>query len=133
MKDRIKKDMFTAMKTKDVVTRDILRVLIGEIERKEQTSSGHINLTDEMIISLIKKMVETAETPKDRVVLEGYMPKQMSEAEICQLVVTHTAIKGLTSPRDMGKVMSYFKQNFDGTYDGKILSGIVKEILTKNK
>jgi hypothetical protein len=29
--------------------------------------------------------------------------------------------------------MSYFKQNFDGTYDGKILSGIVKEILTKNK
>jgi len=133
MKGRIKKDMVTAMKTKDVVTRDILRVLTGEIQRNEQTTKGKVDLKDADILKIIKKMVETAETPEDRVVLEGYMPKQMSEAEICQLVVTHTAIKGLTSPRDMGKVMSYFKQNFDGTYDGKILSGIVKEILTKNK
>ena len=40
MKNRIKTDMVNAMKAKDVVTRDILRVLKGEIERNEQSSKG---------------------------------------------------------------------------------------------
>jgi len=133
MKNKIKSDMILAMRVKNVVARDILRVLIAEIQRKEQTKDGKVELSDAEIIKIIKKMIDTVETPEDKVVLEGYMPKQMSEAEIYQIVVTHIASKGLTSPKDMGKVMSYFKQNFDGTYDGKILSGIVKELLTKNK
>ena len=133
MKNRIKKDMITAMKEKDTVTRDILRVVTGEIQRNEQSSKGKVELTDTEVIKIIQKMVDTAETVEDAKVLEAYLPKQMSNAEICQIVVTHTAIKGYTSPKDMGKVMAYFKENYAGTYDGRALSGIVKEILTKNK
>jgi uncharacterized protein YqeY len=134
MKDRIKKDMVTAMKAKDVVTRDILRVLKGEIERNEQSSKGKVELTDSDVVKLVKKLIESvAESGDDNgeiAVLEVYLPKQMTESNMIIEATLFVNENGLDSPRDMGKIMSHFKQKFEGTYDGKELSRIAKELLT---
>lgn len=130
MKDKIKKDMVTAMKEKNVVTRDILRVVIAEIQRKEQTKDGKVDLSDGDIQKIIKKMVETAETPEDKVVLENYLPKQMNAEQMKTQAEYVISSKKYDSPKDMGQVMNYFKQNHTGRYNGQELSGIVKELLT---
>jgi uncharacterized protein YqeY len=128
MKTRVKKDMMTAMKEKNVVARDILRVLKGEIERNEQSKDGKVDLSDSEVIKIIKKLIENS-TPEEAEVLETYVPKQMTTDEVSEQAASYITREGIDSPREMGKVMGYFKQNFEGLYDGRELSGIVKTLL----
>jgi len=134
MKDRVKKDMVKAMKAKDVIARDILRVLKGEIERNEQGSKGKVEVTDSDIVKMVKKLIdsinESGEDNGEIAILEAYLPSQLSSDEVTTFAKAFISVQGLDSPRDMGKVMGYFKQTFEGTYDGKELSGIVKGLLT---
>jgi len=134
MKDKVRKDMVKAMKAKDVIARDILRVLKGEIERNEQGSKGKVEVTDADIVKMVKKLIdsinESGEDNGEIAILEVYLPQQMSEGDMIIEVTVFIDNNGLDSPRDMGKIMGHFKQNFEGTYDGKELSGIVKELLT---
>lgn len=130
MKNRIKQDMVTAMKVKNIAARDILRVLKGEIERNEQSSKGKVDLSDGEIISIIRKLVENSQDVNEIEVLEGYLPVQLDTKEVTAYAKAFISANDLTTPRDMGRVMGFFKQNHAGTYDGKELSGIVKELLT---
>lgn len=131
---QINADLVTAMKAKDTLTLNVLRVLKGEIQRAEQTKDGKIELSDADIVKLIKKSIdginEIGGDQDEVAVLEKYMPKQMTEMDI-NLVVTPLILNnGYNSPKDMGKIMSYFNQNYAGQYDGKVLSEVVKNLLT---
>tara|TARA_R110000796_G_scaffold161858_1_gene278620 strand:- start:3177 stop:3578 length:402 start_codon:yes stop_codon:yes gene_type:complete len=133
MIDKIKKDMVAAMKNKDTVTRDILRVLKGELDRKEQTSKGKVVLTDSEIIKTIKNLILTIDAEGDVkgevAILFAYLPIQMTEAQLTRKVKEVINDQQIDSPRGMGVVMSHFKHNHDGEYDGKILNKIVKHLL----
>jgi uncharacterized protein YqeY len=129
MKTRIKNDMVTAMKEKNVATRDILRVVTGEIQRNEQTSKGKIDLSDADVVKIIKKMIENGDDNAEITILEAYLPQQMTTDEVQEQAASFIARNKLDSPREMGRVMGHFKQNYEGTYDGKALSGIVKQLL----
>ena len=122
------------MKTKDATSLNVLRVLKGEIQRSEQSSNGKVEVSDADIIKLIKKSIdginETGGDQSEIAVLEKYMPKQMTEFQI-QLAVTSLILgNNYNSPKDMGKIMAYFNQNHAGQYDGKLLSEVVKNLLT---
>lgn len=122
----VSEDLKTAMKEKNTVKLGILRVLKGEIQRSEQGTNGKVELSEGDVLKIIKKLVESIkETTKNQdelSVLEAYLPKQLSEVEMRQII-------SLLSVKDMGAIMKHFKTNFDGQYDGKILSTIAKEIL----
>jgi uncharacterized protein YqeY len=131
---QISADLVAAMKTKDTLTLNVLRVLKGEIQRGEQSSNGKIELSDADIIKLVKKSIdginETGGDQAEVAVLEKYMPKQMTKFEI-ELAVTSLILGNkYNSPKDMGKIMGHFNQNYSGQYDGKLLSEIVKNLLT---
>ena len=127
MKDRISKDVVQAMKDKNTIARDILKVLKGEIER-----GGKVT-TDAEIVKKVKKLIDSIELSGNDngeiAILEKYLPEQLSSEDIALFAKTFIKVQELSSPRDMGKVMGYFKQNFEGTYDGKVLSTIVKDLL----
>jgi uncharacterized protein YqeY len=128
MKNRIKTDMVTAMKEKNIVARGILRVLKGEIERNEQSKDGKVELSDAEVVKIVKKLIENS--PEDEAkILEVYLPQQMTTEQMTDVAGAYIATNGLNSPRDMGRLMGYFKQNFGGTYDGGELSKIVKQLL----
>ena len=133
MKTQIKNDMVNAMKSKNEVARDILRVLRGEIQRNEQSSKGKIDLVDADIVKIIEKLVESVKESGDDngeiAILEGYLPEQMTKDEIEVEAAGYITINKLDSPREKGRVMGHFKQNHEGTYDGKLLSNIVKQLL----
>lgn len=130
LKLQIEADIKTAMKEKDAIARDILRVVKGEIERSEDASK---KLDNGAIVKLLKKQIENiTETKSDNgeiAILEKYIPSQMTTDEITAVVKERIIADSLTGPKDMGKVMQYFKANYDGTYDGKVLSEVVKSVL----
>lgn len=64
-------------------------------------------------------------------VIERYLPKQMDEAELRTALQGIIASTGASSPADMGKVMGAATKQLAGKADGKIISALVKELLTK--
>ena len=134
MKTKIKNEIKVAMKSGNTSKRDILRVLMGEIERREQTSSGHINLTNEMITSLIKKMVENIkETSNDATeisILSEYLPTMLSDADIVIIITEVMDRDGIDSMRGLGTIMKEFSIKYKNQYDGKAVSATIREMLS---
>lgn len=130
LKIKISEDLKSAMKEKNAGKLSILRVLKGEIERNEQSANGKIELTEGDIIKLVKKLTEgikeTTNNQDEISLLEGYLPKQITEQYIREKVERLRVIDGFAT---MGEYMTFFKKNYDGRYDGKVLSTIVKEKL----
>ena len=125
LKEKISDQLKTAMKTKDTARLSVLRVLKSEIERNEQSSKGKIELSDVDIPKVIKKMVagvkETTKDPIELEVLEAYLPQQLSEDKIKEII-------DLLSVKDMSTIMKHFSANYTGQYDGKMLSDIVRKL-----
>jgi uncharacterized protein YqeY len=121
------------MKNKNSTALKVLRVLKAEIEREEQSDSGKIELSDGQIIGMVKKFIDGVnQTTKDQSeidVMIKYLPQQLLEAEIRTEVLKIKENNNLSGIKDMGKIMSHFKSNYEGRYDGKILSVIAKEVL----
>jgi uncharacterized protein YqeY len=132
LKSKISEDLTTAMKTKDMTSLRVLRVLKAELERNEQTTNGRVELSDGQIIGLVKKFIDNVKETNNDVdeinVMSKYLPQQM-DAPALRAEVLKLKEENQFSSKDMGKIMSHFKTNYEGRYDGKILSGIVKEVL----
>jgi uncharacterized protein YqeY len=64
-------------------------------------------------------------------VIEHFLPKQLSESELREAVTLIIAETGATSPADMGKVMGAATKQLAGKADGKAISALVKELLSK--
>ena len=133
LKDKIIADMTTAMKEKNAVARDILRVIKGEIERAEQDpKKGKIILSDGDISKIIKKSIAgIKETTNDEAqinVLESYLPKQLLESEIKDIV---NKILGDGTKPTIKDVMGVFNANYNGMADGKLLTDVIKQEISR--
>ena len=64
-------------------------------------------------------------------VIEKFLPKQLDEAAIKEVVAKIIAETGASSPADMGKVMGAASKALAGQADGKTISAIVKDLLSK--
>ena len=64
-------------------------------------------------------------------IIEKFLPKQLSDAEIKEAIAAVIAEVGATSPADMGKVMGVATKKLAGKADGKAISAAVKELLSK--
>lgn len=111
-----------------------------------KTSEGAKELDDAAIVKIIQKLVkqrkESAEiyTQQNRpelaqnelaevAVMEKYLPRQLSEAEIEEKVKEIMAQVGATSIADMGKVMGVATKALSGQADGKVISALVRKLL----
>ena len=150
MENRLQKDIATAMKAKDEVTLMALRGVKTAIMQYKTSSNfkgnRDENLPDGDVIKIMQKMVkerkETADVYKnagrlelankelsEANVIESYLPKQLTEDEVENMVKEAIAEVNATSIRDMGKVISTVNSKANGRTDGKTISNIVKRIL----
>lgn len=125
---RINEDFMLAYKAKEMEKKDFLGVLKTEVTKESKTPE------DGYVVGKIKSMIKNAESTNslsemELTILNGYLPKQMEVDEIKQIVVDFVNENGISSPKEMGKVMAYLKTNFDGQYDGKVASNLIKEVL----
>ena len=145
LKAQITEDMKTAMRAKDSVRLGAIRLLLSAIKQREVDE--RIELTDADVIAVIEKMLkqrrdsiaafelakrdDLADIEKFEVsVLQTYMPKQMSDAEISAIVDQVIADSGAQGAKDMGKVVGLVKPLVAGMADMGKVSGLIKAKLS---
>ena len=146
LKEQISEDMKTAMRAKDSGRLATIRPINAAIKQKEVDE--RIELNDDQVLSVIEKMIkqrkdsisqfeaggrqDLADIEKaELVVLNAYMPAQMSEAEVQAEVTAAVAAVGAAGPQDMGKVMGVLKPKLAGRADMTAVSAMVKAALSK--
>ena len=145
LEEKINADIKSAMLAKEAAKLEALRAVKSAILLLKTSPEGY---TDESETKALQKMVkqrkETADVYKTQnredlaevelaqaAVIEAYLPKQMTEEETRAEVAKIIASLGASSPADMGKVMGVASKQLAGKADGKIISTIVKELLSK--
>lgn len=144
LKDRLLSELKQSMKDKDVIKKASIIMVRADILQMEKDQK--VELSDEEIIGIIAKQVKQRraslhefekanredlieQSKKEIEVLTAYLPQQLSEEEI-QQIVTHTIKEtGASSMKDMGKVMSALMPKVKGKADGGLVSKYVKENL----
>ena len=144
--DDISEGIKEAMKAKDVVRRDTLRNVKKVFLEAKTAPGANDELSDADALKILQKLAkqgrESAEifSQQGRAdladaemaqvkVLEEYLPKQLSEAELESALRDIIAQLGVTSPREMGKVMGVATKQLAGKADGKAISATVKRLL----
>ena len=139
-------DLKAAMKAKDKVALRGIRAIKSQIILAKTDGSGK-ELDEASEIKMLQKMVKQrkdsisifekqnrpalAATEKEEVeIIERYLPQQMGEAELTEVLKGIIAKTGASSMKDMGKIMGMASGQLGGKADGKTISGIVKKLLS---
>jgi len=146
VKNRIRQDLKAAMKAREVQRLSTIRLILSEIERKEKEKGlpAEEDAIIQILYTMIKKRKEAIElfikggrqdlADKDGQeipIIESYLPQQMSEDEIRREAVAALSELGVTSAKEMGKVMGVLSKKLSGQAQGSTISRIVKEELQK--
>jgi uncharacterized protein YqeY len=141
LREQLTDDIKTAMKARETERLNALRLLSAAVKQREVDE--RITLDDAAVVSVIEKMIkqrkdsiaayekaqrqDLADKEKYEIsVIEAYMPKQLSQAEVEAVVAEVIAATGAKSAADMGKVMGAVKPRLAGKADMGRVSALVK-------
>lgn len=144
LKEQLTADMKEAMKNKEKDRLAVIRMVRGAI--RQQEIDGQKELGEEDVIAVISKEVKmrrdsieefqkggredlVEKTQAEIDVLLPYLPAQLSEDEVRELVKAAVEQTGAATPKDMGKVMGVLMPKVKGRADGKMVNTIVKSFL----
>ncbi len=149
LEQKIMTDLKAAMLAKDEAALRSLRAVKAAILLAKTAEGGSGELKEEDEIKLLQKLVkqrkdsleifqqqnrnDLAQKEQEEIaVIEKFLPKQLSPEEIKAELASIITQVGASSPADMGKVMGLATKQLAGKADGKTISALVKELLTKN-
>lgn len=145
MRERLESDLKQAMRDRNEVARDTLRMLLAEIRNRE-IASGQ-DLSGDEALAVLQKAVKTrlesveqfdragradlvAREKAEIAVVQAYLPQSMSEAEIRVAIQVVLAETGVTGKKDLGVAMKAVMARHKGRVDGKLAQKILGELLT---
>jgi len=145
LKQRINDDVKTAMRSKDKERLGVLRLITAAFKQKEVDE--RIELDDTMVLAIMDKMSKQIrdsiqqfeQAGRDDLaqkeafelgIIQEYLPAQLTEDEINQIITESIEATGAESPKDMGKVMGVLKPRLQGRADMGMVSGLVKQQLS---
>jgi uncharacterized protein YqeY len=148
LETQIMGEMKEAMKAKDEGTLRGLRAIKAEIIKAKTEPGANGIVTEEGELKLLQKLVKQRKDSLDIynqqnrpdlaqkeleeiAVIEKFLPKQLSEAELTAAVSAIIASVGAAGPQDMGKVMGVATKELAGKTDGKAISAVVKALLSQ--
>jgi hypothetical protein len=143
--ERIIEDMKAAMKAGEKERLGTIRLALAAIKQREVDE--RITLDDAQVLAVLDKMIKqrreaitqfhsggradlVAKETAEIGVLQGYLPAQMGEAELDELIAQSIAAAGATSMKDMGKVMALVKPKAQGLADLGAVSARIKQKLS---
>jgi hypothetical protein len=138
--DKLMADMKDAMKAHNMQTVNAIRGVIAKV--KDLTVNAGKEMTDDVVLAVVAKGVKQREESiaqfesagraelaagekAELEFLKGYLPAQLSEAEVAEVVKATVAELGATSKKDMGRVMKEVMARVKGQADGKLVSKLV--------
>jgi len=136
----------TAMRNRDKEIVTTLRMAISELKKEE--IDNKVTLDDSFVISILQRMIkqrkdaasqfqeanrpELAEKEKNEILmLSEFLPEQMSEEDLLQIVKKEILSSGASSMQDIGKIMGSLKAKLLGKADMSTVSKLVKEQLSQ--
>lgn len=146
LKDTLQADLTTAMRARDAVRAGSLRMALTAVTNEEVAGKEHRELTDDDVLKVLAKEAKkrreasTAYTDAGRpelaakedaelAVLEAYLPKQLSDDELTQLVTEAVRASGATGMPQMGLAMKTANQAVAGRAEGGRVAAIVRQVL----
>ena len=141
----ITNDMKLAMKAQDKPALKAIRMILGAIKQKE--IDDRIELNNSQVLTVIQKMVKQRKDSisqfsdagrtdlveveeSELVIINNYMPEQLSDDEVDTAVTKAIADSGSDSMKDMGKLMGILKVQLDGKADMGAVSQLIKAKLS---
>ena len=141
LRDQITSDMKEAMKAGDKPRLSVIRLILAAVKQREVDE--RITLDDAQVLAVLDKMLkqrresvdqfekgarqDLADAEKAEIkVIQGYLPAQLSEAELDKLIAEVVAQAGAASVKDMGKVMGILKPKVQGKADMGAVSARIK-------
>jgi uncharacterized protein len=133
-----------AMTAKDNVRRDAIRFLqsaIKQVEidtRKELSQEDMLGIVQKELkkrkesldeLTKVGRTEEAAAAQTEIAIIEAFLPRQLSREEIAVLVNEAIAQTGVTSAKEMGKLMGALMPKVKGLADGKLVNDVVREFL----
>ncbi|SDO01202.1 hypothetical protein SAMN04488516_11622 [Desulfonauticus submarinus] len=145
LQEQLEKDFLFAFKAKDKVKTAVLRMVKTAVKNKQVELGRPLN-DNEVLAVLIKEAKQREDSisqfrkggredlalkeEQELEVLQRYLPKQLSLEEVEKEVDVAIEKLGVSSLKEMGKVMSYLMQKYTGQIDGKKLNQIVRQKLS---
>lgn len=140
LSNRLQNDLTNAIRERNELRRDTLRMAIAAAYNVQKRAGR--DLTDDEVLQVLSREVKTrresieaytaagrqdaAEKEQAEIdIVSGYLPQQLTEAEIDALVKETISEIGASSPREMGKVMAALMPKTKGRADGKQVSAAV--------
>ena len=150
LKEKLQNDLTEAMRARDEVRSSTIRMVLTAIKNEEVSGKEARDLSDAEVITVLsreaKKRREAAEAfeqagAADRaanekaegVIIAEYLPAQLSESQIKEMIAAAIAESGATGPQQMGQVMKLIQPKIAGRADGGIVSSLVKAALSGGK
>ncbi len=145
LKDILLEDMKTAMKDKDTIKKNTVQMTRAAILQVEK--DDRITLDDEGVLEIIAREVKKRKSSmpefeksgrQDLIdnlnteinILSAYLPEQISEAELEEIIKSVIVEVGASSMQDIGKVMAAIMPKTKGRADGKVINTLVKKALS---
>ena len=138
--NKIKKEQLLARKAKDTLRASLLTTVIGEAspsgnqtvtdsDVEEKVGKFYKNLRDNRAI-YIERNQDVSEVDKEMEILEEFLPKQLSEDDIKEIVSEFVNNNELPEGnKAMGQVMAHLSKNYKGQFDGKVAKTVVLNVL----
>lgn len=145
LKDQIETELITALKAGDALRKETLRMLKAEILREAVAGAQRHEVNDAEIVKIVKKMIkqrvdaaeqftnggrtESAEKEQAEIeILEKYLPAQISEEKLVEIITAKKAELGITDKTKMGPLIGAVLREVGDAADG----GKVKELVAKS-
>jgi uncharacterized protein YqeY len=146
LKEKLRTDLSAAMKARDEVRTRTLRMALTAVSNEEVAGKAARELSDDDVVKVLTReakkrreaaeafaragRAEQAQAERDEgVVLDGYLPAQLSDEELSELVRAAIAESGADSPRAMGQVMKIVNPKVAGRAEGGRVAAEVKRQL----
>jgi uncharacterized protein YqeY len=147
LSEQINQAIKAAMRSKDKVRLSTLRDIKSKIMVEATSASGQ-EITDAVVLKICMKLHKqrketyalyleqgrddlAKEEFEQAEIIETFLPKMLSEDEVRAEVVEAIKVVGASGPQDMGKCMGMLTKKLAGKADGKLISSIVREELSK--
>ena len=144
LKQKLQEDLKSSMKNKDTNKKSVITLIRASIKQYEV--DNRVELGDEEITDLIAKQLKQTRDSRDEFakagredlvekadaeigILKEYLPQQLSEEELNEIVISTISEVGATSMKEMKNIMSSIMPKVKGRADGKLINELVKKNL----
>ena len=144
LKQKLQEDLKSSMKNKDTNKKSVITLIRASIKQYEV--DNRVELGDEEITDLIAKQLKQTRDSRDEFakagredlvekadaeieILKEYLPQQLSEEELNEIVISTISEVGATSMKDMKNIMSSIMPKVKGRADGKLINELAKKNL----